>query len=89
MEMPVLSKEIENEFALNSIMLNMALMPAMAEATRNGGTPPDDLRKEITKKMAQIVGRSPMIMAELIRRQDRITELEAQVAAMLLSDQEK
>lgn len=85
MEMPVLDKETETEFALNSVMLNLMLMPQMAQYMKDGAPVPPELRSEVNKKIAWVVGKSPVIMTELIRRDDRIKELEAQVAKMLLT----
>ena len=87
--MPKLAIGTENEFAIAALMLNMVLMPAASSAMHSGQELAPDLRDETSRKVTYLIKTAPLVSAELMRRADRIAELEAQIAADLLAGANK
>ena len=79
-------QKIETEFNTHAVLLNMVLMPQLAQIARNGQLASDALKEDIGRRMTFVSTRAPYALAEILRLNRRVSELENQIAAMLLAD---
>jgi hypothetical protein len=79
-------RKVESELNEHAVLLNMVLMPQLARLARDGQDMPEVLKNDIGRRMTFVSTRVPYALAEIQRLNNRVSELEGQVAAMLLSD---